>query len=100
MQKSHISGQPHSTRQSRPRASISLRTAAQRRSRSRSDSLGNSRTSRMIASLRRLQLEPLQAVEIVGDAAFEIELRPVAQLVLRAGNVVDAVHRVGRAEEI
>src|SRR5579862_3511829 len=100
MQKSHISGQPHSTRQSRSRAAMSLRTAAQRRSRSRSESLGSSRTSRIFASLRRLQLQPLQAFQIIGDAALEIELWPVTELVAGAGDVVDAVHRVGRAEEV
>src|SRR5579862_786791 len=154
MQKSHISGQPQSTRQSRSRAAMSLRTAAQRRSRSRSESRGSSRTSRianhLIFSLspegrgrgegaradqeflpqlpnpltptlsplgrgsshqqalllrlshflRSLQLQPLQAFQIIGDAALEIELWPVAELVAGAGNVVDAVHRVGRAEEV
>ena len=42
----------------------------------------------------------LQAFEIIGDAAFEIEFGLVAQFLLRARNVVDAVHRVGRAEEV
>src|SRR5580700_2817730 len=50
MQKSHISGQPQSTRQSRSRAAMSSRTAAQRRSRSRSESRGSSRTLRMSVS--------------------------------------------------
>src|SRR5580700_464414 len=100
MQKSHISGQPQSTKQSRSRAAMSLRTAAQRRSRSRSDSLGSSRTSRMMASLRCLQLQPLQAFQIIGDAVLEIELWPVAELIAGAGDVVDAVHRVGRAEKV
>src|SRR5579862_9100704 len=131
MQKSHISGQPHSTRQSRSRAAMSLRTAAQRRSRSRSESLGSSRTSRISDSfslspegkgrgegaradqeflpqlpnpltptlsplgrgsshqqalllrlshfLRSLQLQPLQAFQIIGDAALEVELWPVTE---------------------
>src|SRR5580704_8352332 len=100
MQKSHIRGQPQSTRQSRSRAAMSLRTAAQRRSRSRRESLGSSRTLRMMASLRRLQLQPLQAFEIIGDAAFEIVFGLVAELFLRTRNVVDAVHGVGRAEEV
>src|ERR1700692_1387753 len=100
MQKSHISGQPQSTRQSRSRAAMSLRTAAQRRSRSRSESLGSSRTLRMMASLRRLQFQPLQAFEIIGDAAFQIVFRLVAQSLLGARNVVDAVHRIRQTEEI
>src|SRR3984885_5983821 len=100
MQKSHISGQPQSTRQSRSRAAMSLRTAAQRRSRSRSESRGSSRVSRMVASLRRLQLQPLQAFQIIGDTALEIELWPVAELIAGAGDVVDAVHRVGRPKEV
>src|SRR5580692_6745858 len=123
MQKSHISGQPQSTRQSRSRAAMSLRTAAQRRSRSRSESRGSSSVSRIfrlllplpsgerelastslgfepLSFLRRLQLQPLQAFQIIGDAAREIELPPVAELIAGAGDVVDAVHRVGRAEEV
>src|ERR1700730_16725898 len=99
MQKSHISGQPQSTRQSRSRAAMSLRTAAQRRSRSRSERRGRSRTLRMMASLRRLKLQPRRAFQIFGDAAFEIVFGLVAQFLLGARNVVDAVHRVGRAEE-
>src|SRR5215475_6519029 len=47
MLKSHIAGQPHRIRQSSPRASISLRTAAQRRSRSLSDGVGYSTSLRM-----------------------------------------------------
>src|SRR5215471_16337382 len=46
MLKSHIAGQPHRIRQSSPRASISLRTAAQRRSRSLSESVGYSTSLR------------------------------------------------------
>src|SRR5215831_10949625 len=47
MLKSHIAGQPHRIRQSSPRASISLRTAAQRRSRSASEGVGYSTSLRM-----------------------------------------------------
>src|SRR5262245_65942137 len=47
MLKSHIAGQPHRIRQSSPRASISLRTAAQRRSRSLSEGVGYSTSLRI-----------------------------------------------------
>src|SRR5262249_29723727 len=47
MLKSHIAGQPHRIRPSSPRASISLRTAAQRRSRSLSEGVGYSTSLRM-----------------------------------------------------
>src|ERR1700741_4369193 len=47
MLKSHIAGQPHRIRPSSPRASISLRTAAQRRSRSASEGVGYSTSLRM-----------------------------------------------------
>src|SRR5262245_14033497 len=45
--KSHIAGQPHRTRQSRFLPAISLRTSAQRRSRSASDGVGYSTSLRM-----------------------------------------------------
>src|SRR5262245_44825750 len=47
MLKSHIAGQPHRIRPSSPRASISLRTAAQRRSRSLSEGVGYSTSLRI-----------------------------------------------------
>src|SRR5439155_16226869 len=47
MLKSHIARHPHRIRQSSPRASISLRTAAQRRSRSASEGVGYSTSLRM-----------------------------------------------------
>src|SRR5262249_45222532 len=47
MLKSHIAGQPHRIRQSSPRASISLRTAAQRRSLWLSEGVGYSTSLRI-----------------------------------------------------
>src|SRR5215510_1517328 len=57
MLKSHIAGQPHRIRQSSPRASISLRTAAQRRSRSASEGVGYSTSLRMALYPRRSRAE-------------------------------------------
>src|SRR5262249_34366572 len=64
MLKSHIAGQPHRIRPSSPRASISLRTAAQRRSRSASEGVGYSTSLRI--ALRppalRAEVEPMPLV--------------------------------------
>src|SRR5258706_3185201 len=64
MLKSHIAGQPHRIRQSSPRASISLRTAAQRRSRSASEGVGYSTSLRMALCPRRAsaEVEPMTLV--------------------------------------
>src|SRR6188474_3098429 len=101
MLKSHIAGQPHSTRQSRPRAAISLRTAAQRRSRSCNDGVGYSTSLRMacphwVVSGAKL----LQGFQIVRDPALEVVFRLVAQLRARAADVVDAGRRIGETVEV
>src|SRR5262245_1982175 len=65
MLKSHIAGQPHRIRQSSSRASISFRTAAQRRSRSASEGVGYSTSLRMaLCVLRRssAEVEPMPLV--------------------------------------
>src|SRR6516162_6798788 len=64
MLKSHIAGQPHRIRPSSPRASISLRTAAQRRSRSASEGVGYSTSLRMALCPRRsrAEVEPMTLV--------------------------------------
>src|SRR5262245_12781715 len=66
MLKSHIAGQPHRIRPSSPRASISLRTADQRRSRSASEGVGYSTSLRI--ALRppalRAEVEPMPLVRM------------------------------------
>src|SRR5215467_14092515 len=64
MLKSHIAGQPHRIKPSSPRASISLRTAAQRRSRSASEGVGYSTSLRMLCVPRRAsaEVEPMPLV--------------------------------------
>src|SRR6478672_9739599 len=103
MLKSHIAGQPHSTRQSSPRFSISARTLVQRRSRSLSDSVGYSVSLRIVLPFRRQiasDAKPLERREIVRDAALQIVFRRVAELRPGAGNVVDAGRRIGEAVKI
>src|SRR5436190_22605221 len=103
MLKSHMAGQPHSTRQSRPRFSISARTLAQRRSRSLSDSVGYSVSLRIVLPFRRQiasNAEPLERCKIIRDAALQIVFRRVAELGASAGDVVDAGGRIGEAVEV
>src|SRR6185436_20721510 len=103
MLKSHIAGQPHSTRQSSPRFSISARTLAQRRSRSFNDSVGYSVSLRIVLPFRRQivsDAKPLERREIIRDAALHVVFRRVAELGAGAGNVVDAGGRIGEAVEI
>src|SRR5208337_4818247 len=87
---------------SRPRVAISLRTTAQRRSRSARERRGTSSVLRMlnlcVASRRRRQL--LEAGEIVGDSFFEIVLRAVAELLARAADVIDPGRGVWEAVEV
>src|SRR5437868_7608431 len=103
MLKSHIAGQPHSTRQSRPRFSISARTLAQRRSRSLSDSVGYSVSLRIVLPFRRQiasDTEPLERRKVIRDAALQIVFRRVTELRPGSGNVVDAGGRIRKAVKI
>src|SRR5262245_39824169 len=45
-------------------------------------------------------LQPLEALEIIRNAALQIVLRRVTELVARARNIVDAGSGIGHAEEI
>src|SRR5437868_4291614 len=101
MLKSHIAGQPISTRQSRPRFPISARVSAQRRSRSLSDSVGYSVSFRMaVSSIFFSNAEFLQRRQIIRDALVQVVFGSVAKLVPRAGNVIDAGRRIREAIEI
>src|SRR5215510_9158316 len=74
MLKSHIAGQPHRIRQSSPRASISLRTAVQRRSRSASEGVGYS-TSLRIALASPAFVSRGRAYDIGSHAAMAAATR-------------------------
>src|SRR5262249_39703294 len=89
MLKSHIAGQPHRIRQSSPRASISLRTAAQRRARPASGGGGDFTSLRLAlypprsrAEGRRMASLPVPPARIV-IAGLDPAIHPSSQRLSR-----------------